>query len=75
MPRWAKMSPILPIAWVRPPAATTRSSSVGSGGGIARSLRFAVRAKVSRLSPTKGRAMTRPTRSGWTISAAIRQVS
>ena len=43
MPRWAKMSPILPMAWVRPPAATTRSRMVGSGGGMARSLRLAVR--------------------------------
>ena len=40
MPRWAKMSPILPMAWVPPPASITRSRSVGSGGGIARSLRF-----------------------------------
>ena len=29
--------------------------------------------KVAAVSPTKGRAMTRPTRSGWTISAAMRQ--
>ena len=75
MPRWAKMSPILPMAWVRPPAATTRSSSVGSGGGMARSLRLAVRTKVAGVSPTNGRAMTRPTRSGCTISAAMRQTS
>ncbi len=75
MPRWAKMSPILPMAWVRPPAATTRSRSVGSGGGIARSRRLGVRKKVSTVSPTKGRAMTRPTRSGCTISAAMRQTS
>ena len=33
-----------------------------AGGGVAKSLRFAVRVKPDAASPTKGRAMTRPMR-------------
>ena len=48
------------------PASVSRSRSVGSGGGTAKSRRLAVRLKVAVVSPTKGRAMTRPTLSGST---------
>ena len=42
---------------------------------MAKSRRCAVRTKVSGVSPRNGRAMTRPTRIGCTISAAIAQTS
>ena len=42
---WEKMSPILPMAWTCLPASVARSSSVGSGGGMAKSRRLPVRLK------------------------------
>ena len=42
------------------PAALARSSSVGSGGEIAKSRRLPVRLNVAFVSPVNGRAITRP---------------
>ncbi len=69
------MSEILPMANTWRPAALARSSSVGSGGEIAKSRRLPVRLKVSRVSPVKGRAMTRPIISGAVSVKAISQTS
>ena len=60
--RCAKMSPILPTLTTGRPASCKRSSKVGRGAGVAKSLRLAVRVKPLCASPTKGRAMTRPIR-------------
>ena len=57
------------------PAALLRSSRVGSGGEMAKSRRLPVRLKLARVSPTKGRAMTRPIISGAVSSKAIWQIS
>ena len=45
VPRWAKMSPILPTVTTSRPACGQRSSSVSAGGGMAKSLRLPVRLK------------------------------
>ena len=75
MPRWAKMSAILPIDTTVPPAAVTRSSRVSACGGVVRSLRLVVRWNVSALSPTNGRAITRPILSGAVSSLATAQTA
>ena len=43
IPRPRKTSEILPMPWTVTPLAARRSSSIPSGGGTAKSLRFAVR--------------------------------
>ncbi len=54
------MSAILPIETTSRPAFDVTSSSVGDGGGMAKSRRLPVRVNVLRSAPTNGRAMTRP---------------
>ena len=53
--RWAKMSPILPIETISRPARAARCKRLPSGGGMAKSLRLAVRAK-SLARPRRRRA-------------------
>ncbi|RJL12093.1 hypothetical protein D3P05_12595 [Paracoccus siganidrum] len=70
MPRWLKMSPILPIAWVTRPASKAMSRIVSEGGAMAKSRRLGVRRKRPGASPRKGRAITRPTRIRCSIGAS-----
>ena len=64
VPRWAKMSPILPTVTTARPAFVATSRMVSAGGGVEKSLRFGVRVKPVAGEPTNGRAMTRPMRYG-----------
>ena len=73
IPRPAKRSPILPTASTGTPAAWSRSSTVGRGGGSEKSRRRSVRTNRPG-GPINGRAITRPTPCGPVrISRAIRQ--